>query len=119
VVEGLRLARTIASGHPLTDYISAEYLPGPGAETDDDLIAHSRQKGQTLFHPTSTCAMGVHPGAVLDQRLRVHGVGGLRVADCSVMPTLVSGNTNAPAVMIGEKAADLVLQQRGTGKSPL
>lgn len=108
VIDGLRLARTIANEQPLADFIVEEYLPGASATSDDALAAHARQKGQTLFHPAGTCAIG----PVLDAQLRVRGIEGLRVADCSVMPTLVSGNTNAPAVMIGEKASDLVLRQR-------
>ncbi len=108
VIDGLRLARTIANETPLADFIVEEYLPGAGATSDDALAAHARQKGQTLFHPAGTCAIG----PVLDPQLRVRGIEGLRVADCSVMPTLVSGNTNAPAVMIGEKASDLIRGQR-------
>ena len=84
----------------------------PGAENigDETLLAYAREKGNTIFHPTSTCRMGCDSRAVVDSRLRVYGVEGLRVADCSVMPTAVSGNTNAPAVMIGEKCAHMILE---------
>ena len=73
-------------------------------------MAHIREQSSTIYHPSSTCRMGSDPRAVVDQRLRVHGVDGLRVADCSIMPTVVSGNTNAPAIMIGEKCADMMLE---------
>ncbi len=84
----------------------------PGAEnvSDETLLAYAREKGNTIFHPTSTCRMGSDPRAVVDSRLKVRGIEGLRVADCSVMPTVVSGNTNAPAVMIGEKCAHMILE---------
>ncbi|MGH8822284.1 MAG: GMC oxidoreductase, partial [Rhodoferax sp.] len=75
---------------------------------DEALLEFCRNNGATIFHPTGTCRMGVDPLAVVDTRLRVNGVAGLRVIDCSVMPTLVSGNTNAPAVMMAEKAVDMI-----------
>ena len=77
--------------------------------SDDEILGFAREYGATIFHPVGTCKMGVDPMAVTDQRLRVHGIGGLRVVDCSIMPTLVSGNTHAPAVMIAEKASDMIL----------
>jgi choline dehydrogenase len=73
-------------------------------------MAHIRAKASTVYHPTSTCRMGQDPRAVVDERLRVRGIGGLRVADCAIMPSLVSGNTNAAAIMIGEKASDMILE---------
>ena len=76
--------------------------------SDDDLLAYVRATGGTIFHPVGTCKMGADENAVVDHRLRVHGVDCLRVADCSIMPTLVSGNTNAAAIMVGEKASDLI-----------
>jgi choline dehydrogenase len=80
--------------------------------SDDELLAFARQRGGTVFHPTSTCKMGVDAMAVVDPELRVRGVEGLRVADASVMPTVVSGNTNAATIMIGERAADFARQER-------
>ncbi|WP_374450044.1 GMC family oxidoreductase [Stella sp.] len=112
IVDGLKLARRIGRQAPLAAYVAAEHIPGPAAASDEDLLAFARQTGSTIYHPTSTCMMGDGPMAVVDERLRVHGVGRLRVADCSIMPTVVSGNTNAPAIMIGEKASDMILETR-------
>ena len=86
-----------------------EILPGASATSEADLTAFIRRKAETIYHPVSTCRMGVDRDAVVDPELRVRGVSGLRVVDASVMPSLVSGNTNAPAVMIAEKASDLIL----------
>ncbi len=92
-------------------YVASEYKPGADAVTDADLLEFAKNNGATIFHPSGTCKMGSDPMAVVDDRLRVHGFQGLRVVDCSIMPTLVSGNTYAPAVMIAEKAADLILEE--------
>jgi choline dehydrogenase len=108
-VAGIRLARRLAATSSLKPYVAEEYRPGPDARTDDDLLEFARTYGATIFHPSGTCKMGSDAMAVVDERLRVRGVGGLRVVDCSIMPTLVSGNTHAPAVMIAEKASDLIL----------
>jgi choline dehydrogenase len=110
LVAGIRLARALAASAALSPYVAAELLPGPGASTDDDLLEFARNKGATIFHPSGTCKMGPagDAHAVVDPQLRVHGIGGLRVVDCSIMPTLVSGNTNAPVIMISEKAADMI-----------
>jgi len=111
LVAGIRLARQLAATRALSPYVDIEYMPGLHAATDDDLIEFARAKGATIFHPSGTCKMGPSsdPLAVVDPQLRVQGVAGLRVVDCSIMPTLVSGNTNAPVTMIAEKAADMIL----------
>lgn len=107
-VAGVKAARAIAASPAMQPYVRREVKPGPDATSDADLLEFCRNNGATIFHPSGTCRMGSDPLAVVDARLRVHGVGGLRVVDCSVMPTLVSGNTNAPAVMMAEKAVDLI-----------
>jgi choline dehydrogenase len=90
-------------------YIAEERVPGPQVTSDADLLAFARSAGTTVFHPTSTCRMGADANAVVDERLRVRGIGNLRVVDASIMPTVVSGNTNAAVVMIAEKGADMIL----------
>jgi choline dehydrogenase len=94
----------------LRPYVVEEVDPGNKVSTDEELLAYCRQRGSTIYHPTSTCRMGSDPLAVVDQRLRVRGIEGLRVVDASVMPDLVSGNTNAPIIMIAEKSSDMILQ---------
>ena len=110
-VAAVRLARKLAMTDAMKPYVAAEYKPGSDAVTDADLLEFAKNNGATIFHPSGTCKMGSDSMAVVDDRLRVHGVQGLRVVDCSIMPTLVSGNTHAPAVMIAEKAADLILEE--------
>jgi len=109
-VAGMKAARAIAASAAMRPFIKREVKPGPDAADDAALLEFCRNNGATIFHPTGTCAMGPDParGAVVDARLRVHGVDGLRVIDCSAMPTLVSGNTNAPAVMMAERAVDMI-----------
>jgi choline dehydrogenase len=107
-VAGMKAARAIAASAAMKPYVLREVKPGPEASSDEDLLAFARDNGATIFHPTGTCRMGVDAQAVVDTRLRVNATSGLRVIDCSVMPTLVSGNTNAPAVMMAEKAVDLI-----------
>jgi choline dehydrogenase len=109
-VAGVKLARALAATNSLQPYIAEEYQPGPMARTDDELLEFARNYGATIFHPSGTCKMGNDPMAVVDERLRVRGAMGLRVVDCSIMPTLTSGNTHAPVVMIAEKASDLILE---------
>jgi choline dehydrogenase len=109
LVAGIRLARRLASTRALAPFVKAEYRPGPAATSDEALLEFARATGATIFHPSGSCRMGVDALAVVDPALRVHGVAGLRVVDCSVMPTLTSGNTNLPVIMIAEKAADLIL----------
>jgi choline dehydrogenase len=108
-VEGIKFARKLAATSALRPYIAEEYRPGAAASSDDELIEFARAYGATIFHPSGTCKMGSDPMAVVDERLRVHGIQGLRVVDCSVMPTLVSGNTNSPVVMMAEKASHMIL----------
>ena len=114
-VAGVRLARSLAATRSLQPYVESEYRPGEKATTDQDLLEFAREYGATIFHPSGTCKMGGDPMAVVDDRLRVRGLAGLRVVDCSIMPTLVSGNTHAPVVMIAEKASDLILQDAAAG----
>jgi choline dehydrogenase len=106
---GLRLARRISAGRAFAKVAASEIWPGPGALSDADLASYVRRTASTYFHPVGTCKMGDDEMSVVDATLRVRGIEGLRVADGSIMPTLVSGNTNAPIIMIGEKAADLLL----------
>ena len=98
----------------MSDYIDAEVAPGPNVQSADDILHFAQANGATIFHPAGTCRMGPDEDAVVDPRLRVRGADRLWVADCSIMPTLVSGNTNVPAMMIAEKAADLILQEGST-----
>lgn len=117
MVKGMQLLRRVMGQPALARYIDEELVPGPTVTSDADLLEFARQKGTTVFHPTSTCRMGSDVTAVVDERLRVHGFAGLRVADASIMPTVVSGNTNAACVMIGEKASDMILAD-ATAKAP-
>jgi choline dehydrogenase len=109
VIRGLKIARQIAAQPALARYIISEYLPGKGVQSDDELLDFARRTSVTIFHPVGTCKMGNDAESVVDGYLRVHGVQGLRVVDCSIMPTLVSGNTHAAAVMIAEKGSDMIL----------
>jgi choline dehydrogenase len=111
IVAGLQLSRRLARSKALAPYIAEEIEPGPARVSDADMLAYARARGSTIFHPTSTCAMGPvsRPGSVVDATLKVHGIEGLRVADASIMPTVVSGNTNAACIMIGEKCAGMML----------
>ncbi|UQA95674.1 GMC family oxidoreductase [Streptomyces halobius] len=115
LVAGMRIARRIVEGPSLAPYREYELTPGRGVRTDEELLAYARDHGDTSYHPVGTCRMGSDADAVVDQRLRVHGVAGLRVIDASVMPTIVSGNTNAASLMIGEKGAALVLEDHRKG----
>jgi choline dehydrogenase len=112
-VEGLKILRRILHAQALAPYVVEEVDPGDKITSDEALLAYCRARGTTIYHPTSTCRMGNDPLAVVDQRLRVRGLDGLRVIDASVMPDLVSGNTNAPVIMIAEKASDMILHDAG------
>lgn len=109
LVTGIQQAREIAATAPLTEMLGAEVYPGPQVTSADALRTYVRQRAQTIFHPTGTCKMGVDAMAVVDPELRVRGLRGLRVADASIMPRIVGGNTNAPTIMIAEKCAELAL----------
>jgi choline dehydrogenase-like flavoprotein len=113
LVAGMRIARRIVSDASLDRYREFELTPGDAVRTDEELLDYARAHGDTSYHPVGTCRMGRDPLAVVDARLRVHGIDGLRVIDASVMPTLTSGNTMAPTLMIAEKGAAMVLADRG------
>lgn len=113
-IDSMRLTRAITQTKALSKHISEELRPGLAVQTDEQFLDSARNLGTTIYHPTSTCKMGSDRMAVVDDRLRVHGVTGLRVADASIMPRIVSGNTHAPAVMIGEKASDMILEDART-----
>jgi choline dehydrogenase len=110
MLDGLKLVRRMAETPALSRWISAEYDPGPQCTSDEALVDFIRNKGITVYHPAGTCKMGSDPDAVVDQQLRVHGMQRLRVIDASIMPAVTSGNTNAPVIMIAEKAADMILR---------
>jgi choline dehydrogenase len=108
LVAGVEKAREIAAGGPLAAVLAEEWSPGGTVRTREELRRSVRETLESLYHPVGTCRMGTGEGAVVDPQLRVRGVDGLRVVDASVMPTLVRGNTNAPTIMIAERAADLI-----------
>lgn len=109
-IAGMRVSRALTETKAMSPFIVEEKVPGAKAQSDEDLLEMARNISQTIYHPTSTCKMGSDDAAVVDERLRVHGIKRLRVADASIMPTIVSGNTNAPTIMIGEKASDMILE---------
>jgi choline dehydrogenase len=109
----MKLLRQIMSQPAMRRYIAEERAPDPRCTSDTELLEFARATGTTVFHPTSTCRMGRDPTAVVDERLCVHGIERLRVVDGSIMPTVVSGNTNAAIVMIAEKGADMILHDAG------
>jgi choline dehydrogenase len=108
-IDGMRFTRRIMAAHALARFEPQEWKPGPAVASDADLLHAAGDLGTTIFHPVGSCRMGPDPMAVVDDRLRVHGVAGLRVVDASVMPRITSGNTNAPTVMIAERGAELIL----------
>jgi choline dehydrogenase len=109
-IDGIRILRNVLAAPAMKPYVVNEVNPGSDKTSDADLLEFCRKTGSTVYHPTSTCRMGNDALAVVDQRLRVRGIDGLRVVDASVMPDLMSGNTNAPTIMIAEKASDMILE---------
>ncbi|QLF71838.1 GMC family oxidoreductase N-terminal domain-containing protein (plasmid) [Peteryoungia desertarenae] len=112
-IRGLKIAREIMRQDALKSYVKAERLPGPDVQSDRDYFDYACRHSKTDHHPAGTCRMGSDPGAVVDPRLRFNGIDGLRVIDASIMPTVVSSNTNAPTIMIAEKAADMIKADHG------
>jgi choline dehydrogenase len=115
VIKGMRIARQIARQHVLQRLVVAETSPGPAVMTDEQLADDVRKRGVSNLHPVGSCGMGHGPGAVVDPRLRVHGIGALRVVDASIMPSIIAGNTNAPTIMIAEKASAMILEDAKAG----
>ena len=110
MIAGVRLVRKLAEQPALAPYIAEEVVPGPAVRSDEQIVEDVRKRGVSNLHPVGTCRMGPGRDAVVDPRLRVHGIAGLRVADASIMPRVVGGNNNAPSIMIGEKCAAMVLE---------
>ena len=108
LLRGVDLSREIARHPAIARYLKGEATPGSACQSEEDRRAHVRLYAKTVYHPVGTCRMGADADAVVDPRLRVRGIAGLRVADASVMPEIVGGNTNAPSIMIGEKCVDLL-----------
>jgi choline dehydrogenase-like flavoprotein len=111
-VEGVKISREIFSAPSLRKYIKAIRFPDDTVRSQAEFEAYARQYGRTSYHPVSTCRMGKDEMAVVDPQLRVHGIDGLRICDSSAMPSLIGSNTNAPSIMIGERAADLIRGNR-------
>ena len=118
-LKGLKKVLEIGNARAFSEVGAKQTHPGPEMDSDQDLVQYIRRVGTTIWHPVGTCKMGHDTMAVVDDELRVRGLSGLRVADASIMPTIVSGNTNAPCIMIGEKASDLVLAPTRIGASAM
>jgi len=115
-VDIVKVMRKVAAAPALARFAPEEYLPGPKVASDEEILQYVRNTATTVYHPAGTCKMGQDALAVVDDRLRVHGIGGLRVVDCSIMPAVTSGNTNAPTIMIAEKASDMIKADRGVAE---
>jgi choline dehydrogenase len=115
MIAALKISRRIFQTPTMQQYCTEEFWPGANVDSDEGLLEHAKETGSTTFHQTSTCMMGSHETAVVDAELRVHGIEGLRVVDASVMPTVISGNTNAATIMIAEKASDMILAEMRAG----
>ncbi len=111
IVAGMRVLRRVFESQAMRKLVTEEYMPGPDVQTDEQWVDHVRRTGGTTYHQTSTCTMGTQPRTVVDPTLKVHGVERLRVIDASVMPTVISGNTNAATIMIAEKGAEMILRR--------
>jgi choline dehydrogenase len=109
ILYAMRKGRELMAASPIAEIVGEELAPGADYQTDEELLEWVRNNAETTYHPIGTCKMGSDTMAVVDDQLRVHGIKGLRVADASIMPTLTSGNTNAPSIMIGEKCAAMIL----------
>ncbi|AMY70533.1 GMC family oxidoreductase [Frigidibacter mobilis] len=109
LLNGLKIARQVMAAPALASRIRAEVLPGPGVNSDAELIADIRARAETIYHPVGTCRMGADAASVVDPQARVRGAEGLRVVDASIMPAIIAGNTNAPTMMIAENVADMIL----------
>jgi len=118
-VDAIRLTRRIMSGAAVAPFLPEEIYPGPGVQSDEEILAYARQTVITVFHQSGTCKMGNDPMAVVDERLRVHGLQGLRIVDASIMPNVPCGNTNVPVMMIAEKASAMIVEDRSEGHSVL
>jgi choline dehydrogenase len=116
LLAAIRKGRELMATSPVREITGEEIAPGAHIQTDNDLLEWVRNNAETTYHPVGTCKMGIDPMAVVDPELRVHGIDGLRIADASIMPTLTSGNTNAPCIMIGEKCAAMVLARASAGE---
>jgi choline dehydrogenase len=107
-VAGMKITRKLVGSKAMAPFVVEEVSPGPKVQSEEDLLDSARNISQTIYHPVGTCKMGSDANSVVDSRLRVNGVKGLRVVDASIMPSITSGNTNAPVIMIAEKAADMI-----------
>ena len=112
LVSGVKLIRKLMKSKTMKEFCGEEVQPGENLSTDDDILKFIRDKAETVYHPSGTCKMGFDQESVVDKNLKVHGIKGLRIADASIMPTLVSGNTNAVCMMIGERCADFILNSK-------
>jgi len=115
MIAALKISRRIFQTPTMQRHVAEEFWPGAQVDTDEGLLEHAKRTGSTTFHQTSTCMMGTHEKTAVDTELRVHGIEGLRVVDASVMPTVISGNTNAATIMIAEKASDLIVAAARAG----
>ena len=113
MVAGAKAARRIFEQPAIAKFVDVEAIPGPEVQNDDEILDYLRGNGGTVYHPIGTCKMGTDPLAVVDPSLKMHGLDGLRIIDASIMPRMVSANTNAAVLMIAEKAADMIKADRG------